>query len=56
MDNPFLEYGPELLAIDIPNVIDNSMINTVRTVYAVGKAQYDSCQTSVITNLTKSIH
>ena len=56
MGNPFLDDGPELLALDTRNVIDNSVINTVRTVEAVGKTQYDSYQKSVITNLTESIH
>ncbi len=56
MSNPFLDDGPELLALDSRNVIDSSVAETIRTIEALGKKQYDSYNKSVITDHTRSIH
>ena len=56
MSNPFQDDGPELLALDTRNIIDDSVINTVRTIEAVGKDQYETYKKSVITDMTQSIH
>ena len=56
MSNPFQDDGPELLALDTRNIIDDSVINTVRTIEAVGKDQYKTYKKSIITDMTQSIH
>ena len=38
MSNPFLDDGPELLALDTRNVMDDSLATTVHTVEEVGTA------------------
>jgi len=38
--NPFLENSSELLVLDTRNVKDQSVVNTVNTIYEVGKEQY----------------
>ena len=40
MGNPFLETSPELLNLDLQNVMDDSVSETVRSVEALGKHQY----------------
>lgn len=52
MGSPFKDDIPELLALDTRNVIDDSVVSTVRTVESVGKAQYCSYNKSVVTDLT----
>ena len=37
MGNPFLDDGYELLALDTRDVIDESVVTTVRTVESLGK-------------------
>ena len=56
MGNPFLDVTPELLALDTRNVIDESVVKTVRTVETVGKEQYKAYHDSVIKDRTSSIH
>ncbi len=38
--NPFLEDGDELLALDTQNIMDESVVNIVRTVESLGMSQY----------------
>ena len=40
MHNPFLDATPELLVIDTRDVVDESVMTTVRTVEASGKKLY----------------
>ena len=56
MGNPFKDDIPELLALDTRNVIDHPVVNTVRTIEAVGKEQYETYKKSVLTDATHSIH
>lgn len=56
MGNPFLDDGYELLALDTRDVIDESVVITVRTVESLGKEKYEAYQQSVIKNFTGSIH
>jgi hypothetical protein len=56
MDNPFPDDTPELLMLDTRDVIDESVVNTVRTVEALGKDQYNNYRKSVINNRTHTIH
>ena len=56
MSNPFLDDPPELLMLDTRNVIDESVVNTVRTVESVGRDQYNTYHKSVISDCTCSIH
>ena len=39
MGNPFFDGTPELLMLDTRNVIDESVVKTVRTIEALGKEQ-----------------
>lgn len=56
MSNPFLDDGTELLTLDTRNVVDESVVNTIRTIEGVGKIQFDNYYKAVITDRTKSIH
>ena len=56
MSNPFLDNTPELLTLDTRNVIDGSVVNTVRTVESVGRDQYNNYNKTVIVDRTHSIH
>ena len=56
MSNPFLDDTPELLTLDTRNVIDGSVVNTVRTVESVGRDQYNKYHKTVIVDRTHSIH
>ena len=56
MSNPFLDNPLELLLLDTWNVIDESVVNTVHTLQAVGRDQYDTYYMSVVSNCTRSIH
>ena len=56
MGNPFLDGSEELLALDTRNVLNESVVNTVRTVYSLGKDQYDKYFREVIADRTCSIH
>ena len=52
MRNPFTNDTPELLALDTRDVIDNSVVNTVRTVEDTGKEkQKSSSNKSVVAHL-----
>lgn len=54
--NPFMDVNDELLALDTRNVLDESVVNTVRTVQSVGQDQYEKYCESVISDCTRSIH
>ena len=54
--NPFLEHSSELLVLDTRNVMDQSVINTVNTIYEVGKEQYAKYYKDVLHDRTHSIH
>ena len=41
LGNPFLDDSEELLALDTRNNLDESVMNTVRTIHTLGKDQYD---------------
>ena len=56
MSNPFLDDSAELVTLDTRNVIDESVVNTVCTVEAVGRDQYNTYHKSVISDRTCSIH
>ena len=56
LGNPFLEDGNELLVLDTQNVMDESVVNTVRTVESLGKDQYARYCKQVVTDCTHSIH
>jgi len=55
MSNIFLENTPELLALDTRNVLNEAVVNTVRTVETVGKTQYKAYHNSVLVEWTRSI-
>ncbi len=55
MGNPFLDETDELLALDTRNVINESVVNTVRTVEALGKQKYEA-YTESVKDRTSSIH
>ena len=56
LGNPFLDDSDELMVLDTRNVLDESVVKTVRTIYNVGKDQYNEYHKEVITNCTRSIH
>ena len=56
MRNPFLDDTPELLMLDTQNVVNESVVSTVRTVEAIGRDQYNMYHKSVIVERTRSIH
>ena len=56
MGNPFLETSPELLNLDLQNVMDDSVSETVRSVEALCKDQYQKYRKTVILDCTHSIH
>ena len=51
LGNPFLcDDSDELVALDTRNVLDESVVNTVRTVHSLGKDQYAKYCKEVITD------
>ena len=56
MGNPFLDDSNELLTLDTRNVLDKSVLNTVQTIYKLGKEQYAKYHKDVIIDRTCSIH
>ncbi len=56
MSNPFLDDTPELVVLDTQNVVNESVVSTVRTVEAIGRDQYNMYHKSVIVERTRSIH
>ena len=56
MGNPFLVDSDELLTFDTRNIMDESVVNTVRTVQSIGKDQYVKYCKEVLIDRTRSIH
>ncbi len=57
LTEPFsLHNSDELLALDTRNVLNESVVNTVRTAYSLGKDQYATYFKEVIIDRTRSIH
>ena len=56
VSNPFLDDSHELLMLDTRNMMDESVVNTVRTVELVGRDQYNKYHKTVIKDHTHSIH
>ena len=56
MGSPFLKTSPELLNLDLQNVMDDSVSETVHSVEALGKDQYKKYRKTVILDCTHSIH
>jgi len=56
MGNPFLHDSADLLVLDTHDVIDDSVVTTVRCVQKLGIDQYNLYHESVIKNRTTSIH
>ena len=56
MGNPFCDSGNELLVLDTRNVMDDSVITTVRTITTLGTEQYNQYYKDVVTDCKKSIH
>ena len=56
LGNPFLIDSNELLALDTHNILDESVINTVKTIHNLGKEQYAKYYKDVIIDHTCSIH
>ena len=65
MGNPFLDQSKELndldqsgelLALDTGNVLNDSVVETVRTIEELGKEQFKSYYKSVLVDHTRSIH
>ena len=54
--NPFEDDCSELLILNTRACTDDSVIETVRSVETLGKAQYQQYKKEVITERTKSIH
>ena len=54
--NPFEDDCSELLILNTRTCTDDSVIETVRSVETLGKAQYQQYKKEVITERTKSIH
>ena len=55
MGNPFCDSGNELLALDTRNVMDDSVVTTVRTITTLGTEQYNQYYKDV-TDCKKSIY
>ncbi len=56
LGNPILDDSDELLALDTRNVLNESVVTTVRTVLSLGRDQYAKYCKEVITDRTHSIH
>ena len=56
LGSPFLNDSDELLALDTWNILDESVVNTVREVCSLGKDQYAKYCKEVISDCTQSIH
>lgn len=56
MGNPFLTDTEELLTLDSHDVLNDSVIHTVRTIEDLGEHQYNDYCKSVLTDCERSIH
>lgn len=55
-DNPFEDDCPELLVLNTRVCADDSVVETVRSLKALGITKYQEYKKEVITDRTKSIH
>ena len=56
MGNPFLDESEDLSTLDMGIIMDESVVNTIRTIEALGKEQFNSYYKSVLVDCTSSIH
>ena len=56
LGNPFLDHSSELLKLDTRDVMNESLIETVRTVESLGKMKYMEYRESVTLKCERSIH
>ena len=56
MGNPFLDQSEDLSTLDTGIVMDESVVDSVRTIEALGKEQFSSYYKSVLIDCTSSIH
>ena len=56
MGNPFLDQSEELLMLGSGNVMDESVVETVRKIEELGKEQFTSYYKSIIVDCSHSIH
>ena len=56
MGYPFLDQSEDLLTLDTGNVLDESVVDTVRKIEDLGKEQFESYYKSVLIDHTCSIH
>ena len=54
MGNPFLDQSEEPLTLDTGNFLDESVVETVRTIEELGKEQFKSYYKSVLVDRTRS--
>ena len=54
--NPFLDQSEELLTLDTGDVADDSVVETVRSIEALGKEKFKNYFKSVLVDRTCSIH
>ena len=55
LSNPFSDDSDELIALETRNVIDATVVNTIRTEF-LGQEQYQRYRQAVIIDYTQSIH
>jgi len=56
MGNPFLDQSSELLTLDTANIMNESVLETVHSIEALGKKQFQSYYKAVLVDRTTSIH
>ena len=56
LGNPFSDDSDELIAFETRNVMDATVVNTIRTVESLGQEQYQRYRQAVIIDHTQSIH
>ena len=56
MGNPFLDDTPDLLSLDKRHIIDESVVDSIHSIEALGKEKFSEYQKSVILDRTKSIY
>ena len=56
MGNPFLDQSEDLSTLDAGIIMDKSAVDTVFTIEALGREQFNSYYKSVFVDCTRSIH
>ena len=56
MGNPFLDQSEDLSTLDAGIIMDKSAVDTVFTIEALGREQFNSYYKSVLVDRTRSIH